>query len=406
MKRKLTIFSICLNFALLGVFLFLRNSHSEPRPENSQSPQSKIIRQTNFVTTGLKQTSERIQFQWRSIESADYPTYIANLRAIGCPEKTILNIILADVEKLYEEREKQLEMSGKFWVTGDENQKLFLARAEKLFAMKEEKRALLRTLLNTELDAEVLRDWYRGDDLGMFMAFLPDSEAERVLSMVKKYADRFQRIEKRTGRLTIPEDAEEKQKIYAEMMAALGQIMSPWEVEEGDLRLVSVLNRAFSMGAFKDSGLTGAELRYLTKLQNQSLNLLQAQLAKFDGQDSAPELAAKQAYFRQARQFLGDARFQKYLSAEDRDFRQFQNLVQESGIATQTALGIYDIQQMALLESTRIREDRTLGRKEQEAELQTCEGSTRDAVNRLLGETIAARYATNGGYWIDEIGKR
>lgn len=406
MNRKFTIFSVCLNFALLGVFLFLRNSHSEPRPENSQSPQSKIIRRTNFITTGLTQKPERIQFQWRSIESANYPTYIANLRAVHCPEKTILNIILADVEKLYEEREKQLEVSGKFWVTGDENLKLFLAKEEKLFAMKEEKRALLRTLLNTELDAEVLRDWYRGDDLGMFMAFLRDSEAERVLSVVKKFADRYQRIERRTGKLTIPEDAEEKQKVYAEMMAALGQIVSPWELEEGELRLVSLLNYLFSMGALKESGLTGAELRYLTKLQNQSLNPLEAHLAKFDGQDSAPELAAKQAFLRQVRQFLGDPRFQKYLSAEDRDFRQFQNLVQESGIATQTALGIYDIQQMAMLESTRIREDRTLRRKDQKAELQACENSTRDAVNRLLGATLAARYATNGGYWIDEIGKR
>lgn len=40
-------------------------------------------------------------FSWAQIESADYRTYIANLRAIGCPEQTIRDIISADVHELY-----------------------------------------------------------------------------------------------------------------------------------------------------------------------------------------------------------------------------------------------------------------------------------------------------------------
>jgi hypothetical protein len=44
-------------------------------------------------------------FSWRSIESADYKEYIANLRAIECPEQTIRDIIIADVNKLYGPRE-------------------------------------------------------------------------------------------------------------------------------------------------------------------------------------------------------------------------------------------------------------------------------------------------------------
>ena len=43
----------------------------------------------------------RQNFTWDEIESADFPTYIAKLRAIGCPEATIRDIILADVNKLY-----------------------------------------------------------------------------------------------------------------------------------------------------------------------------------------------------------------------------------------------------------------------------------------------------------------
>ena len=41
---------------------------------------------------------------WRKVESEDYKQYIENLRAIGCPEETIEDIIVADVNKLLKSR--------------------------------------------------------------------------------------------------------------------------------------------------------------------------------------------------------------------------------------------------------------------------------------------------------------
>jgi len=37
--------------------------------------------------------STRPVFDWRQVESEDYRTYLANLRAIGCPETTIRDIV-------------------------------------------------------------------------------------------------------------------------------------------------------------------------------------------------------------------------------------------------------------------------------------------------------------------------
>src|SRR2546426_2113445 len=36
------------------------------------------------------------QFRWRQLETEDYRAYIARLRAIGCPEQTIRDIVIAD----------------------------------------------------------------------------------------------------------------------------------------------------------------------------------------------------------------------------------------------------------------------------------------------------------------------
>src|SRR5262249_37412952 len=48
------------------------------------------------------------KFTWGQVESADYPTYIANLRSIGCPEPTIKDIIAADVHALYLRKRQEL----------------------------------------------------------------------------------------------------------------------------------------------------------------------------------------------------------------------------------------------------------------------------------------------------------
>lgn len=45
-------------------------------------------------------------FHWGQLESSDYKTYISNLRAIGCPEQTIRDIITADVDGLYSKKRK------------------------------------------------------------------------------------------------------------------------------------------------------------------------------------------------------------------------------------------------------------------------------------------------------------
>ena len=52
-------------------------------------------------------------FRWSQLESADYQTYIANLRAIGCPEQTVGDIIRANLDNLYAPKRRELEAQQK-----------------------------------------------------------------------------------------------------------------------------------------------------------------------------------------------------------------------------------------------------------------------------------------------------
>lgn len=47
-------------------------------------------------------------FRWSQIESTNYLAYVANLRSIYCPERTIRDLIVAEMEGLYGPRRDQL----------------------------------------------------------------------------------------------------------------------------------------------------------------------------------------------------------------------------------------------------------------------------------------------------------
>jgi hypothetical protein len=40
-------------------------------------------------------------FHWSQLESTNFPTYVANLRAIGCPEQTVRDLVTAEIQALY-----------------------------------------------------------------------------------------------------------------------------------------------------------------------------------------------------------------------------------------------------------------------------------------------------------------
>src|SRR5688572_29881660 len=117
-----------INLALLSTVGYLiyvikreppaREKAAEPKRAVS-SPRRMLTRPAPLSTAGLSPPPE--PFNWAQVESTDFKVYIANLRAINCPEETIQDIIMAEVEKLYNSRRRTLfppRQEVAFWVTG------------------------------------------------------------------------------------------------------------------------------------------------------------------------------------------------------------------------------------------------------------------------------------------------
>jgi hypothetical protein len=64
-----------------------------------------------------------IPFQWAMLESDDYQTYIANLRAVGCPEPVLRDLIAAELKELYVVQDRSGSSGLAFWAHGEQRQR-------------------------------------------------------------------------------------------------------------------------------------------------------------------------------------------------------------------------------------------------------------------------------------------
>ena len=94
--------SVLANVALAAIVCWLLSRRTLVVPVGSQVP-------SNRQSAPVSPSKAPTPFHWSQLEAPDYQTYIANLRAVGCPEQTVAEIISADVDALYAPRRRRLD---------------------------------------------------------------------------------------------------------------------------------------------------------------------------------------------------------------------------------------------------------------------------------------------------------
>jgi hypothetical protein len=113
-------------------------------------------------TGNVRAAAETLPFQWKPIESTDYKQYIQNLKSLGFPDGLIREIIIADINKLYEPREKELKIEPAP-PDAPASQRRRKPVPEDIGKMKQyqslliEKQRVLEALLGTRVPREMIR---------------------------------------------------------------------------------------------------------------------------------------------------------------------------------------------------------------------------------------------------------
>src|SRR5882724_7989598 len=235
--RVVALVSLGVNIALAaGLLLAVRHSTGKglSRTSAPSGPSLDPVR-TNVVL-------RRQFFSWREVESDDYPTYIANLRDIGCPDQTIRDIIIADINALYSRRRAlEIVTPEQQWWRPDPDSNVVQVASEKMRVLEDERRAMLSRLLGTNWEAGDLANLPRPSRPGIVLdgpvLGALNAETKQALEDISiRSQDRLQAYLEAQRKEGKNPDPEELARIRQQTRAELQRVLAPPELEEYLLR--------------------------------------------------------------------------------------------------------------------------------------------------------------------------
>jgi len=402
--RALLILSLCLNVALCGFVVYKRTSKSESaKPEAAAKPAGpaaslKTAKGDGKTVTVIVPTTA---LDWRIVESEDYKKYIANLREIGCPEETIRDIIIADVNKLFESRKRETTGSTnkfEYWKVGTFFTDMFNEdKLKKNRELAKEKNALLKELLGIEV-AEKPDIMGGMNPYETLLDFLPADRQNALVNLEQDFAAKMMKRIK---------DAQNNPKVLRELQvekeAELAKILSPQEKEEYDLRMsqTSMMMR-MTLNDFQPSEQEFRDIFKLRKKFDDEFSVMGTPVAN-NAEERARRDAAQKELDGSIKGVLGD-RYPEYKYDGDWARSSLRDVAKEYNVPKDKALKVFDIKSVAQEQAAAVRKDQSLTPEQRQTALQGIQQETRSAVNQLLGANAGEAYFDKGS-WLKNLAK-
>jgi hypothetical protein len=398
---------ICLNLGLLAGMAYVYKATRQPvevSPANTVATTpdalSKTITRTIHVPANQPEVSSR--FSWRLVETPDFKQYIANLRAIGCPEQTIQDIIIAEVNKIYAAKEAALRVRPehlKPWEVCAVSTRVMMERERKLRELLREKRALLKELLGIDIPIEMptsftnlsRRDVTRFEET---LAKLPEGKRDLVRAFQEQYWDKTADLQARTMGFWEQQDHEEQRRLRAELRNSLAQALTPDELLDYDIGTSSTANRMRAeLNAFNA---TDQEFRELFKIRQATEDEF-TNLNPNDPESNRKREEARRFMVETTKSILGEQRYADYQRSRDWQYRNLSRLAQESGLPTETAIKAYDVQRLAGEESAKLRANPDLTKEQRDEVLRQMQSELDATMSQLLGKQAYDQFQRNYG---------
>ncbi|HWD21071.1 MAG TPA: hypothetical protein VHB20_17520 [Verrucomicrobiae bacterium] len=406
MKAGFKMTLVALNAAaLLAGYLWLRPRPAAPATPEEIAAATAAAEARAAARAGAKTRPTVIYrtnaFNWSQVESSDYREYIANLRAIRCPEATIKDIILTDVMRLYAQRRGQHYQNGrafKYWET-DEKQHLKQAQLEErekaLAEIDRELPAVLRELLGINYEREVNKYFVDTDEDNRRLAFLSDAKRDDALALREK----FEGVRERAALTNA--DKETLRQIDEDQDAAFGALLTSEEKEQYDLSLSPAADRLRSeLVGFNP---TEDEFKDLFR-RRQAIEAAYALQDPHDPATQAARAADEQAALDAFKGTLTPDRAAQLAQAQDPDYRSLCALSERFDLPADTSTVLVEMRHAAESEKQVLLANRDLPSDRLDAALKAIQSETEKAARQALGEQAYQLYSQSAG-WIQQLGR-
>lgn len=399
--------SLFLNVGLGVLYLFITKPGAEriaEAPKTSMVPASKkqagpaTVTVTNVIKT---------DFKWSQLETSDYKEYIKRLRAVGCPEATIRDIILADLDNLYEPKLNKLRgidpvaVTEPYWlVSRPAPAPRPTPEAEKeIKALLEERAALVMELLG--ISEKAIRselDWYDDAAQGRY-SFLSPEQTEKLMGLEKKLDQlRQQAPSNPAGSVAAQMQEESIQKHMREKMA---EFMSPQEIYEYELRTSKLTEVMQSQ--FRSIEVSEAEFRAIYEQRRKAEETPDGSGLITPGILTPERLALRRKGEAAIAEILGPERQVELTRSANPAYDQLIAAAPFLGYDKVAALHAYNLRTEAGKAAQAIVNNSTLSPEAKAGALQDISQATEKAVGQTLGERGLKYFKRKGGLSLPTI---
>lgn len=385
-------FSLAFNALLAGALGWLALGRSQPvvRESVSRFITNRVLRvrhkpalpaPVTYSAPAVVEVNE--PFLWAQIESTDYHRYIANLRGIGCPEQTVRDFVVAEVDELFEERVKELVdgVTGRFWELlsrPGEFEKVVDQKKNQLDQMQDERRALLSALFGDENphaeEENQIADAARHESWASLTDFLPEEKRARFIVNRDEFESAQTKLWQTPG-LSDTERRTKQKELDETYDRGLRAWLAPEEYDELHLRqsnAAQIRSRLAGLEVSED------EVRALAKCQSAKQNA-------------------------QLRELLGSERFAAYERTGDYRYSPIQRVTQRVGLPDQIAVQVFDTRRTAEDRARQVAQNPSFSDDEREATLQAIGEETRRSISDALGAKACAAYERLDGGWLQQL---
>jgi LysM repeat protein len=375
-RQQILALSIGINILLLLAFVWTRKGfHSAPQTASSTPSGSNTVRTQVVVRKQF--------FSWQELESNDYQQYVKNLRDIGCPEPTIRDIIIADVNQLYVNRfMTEVTDPDQEWWRSTPSTNLLADSAAKKLALNQERKSLLETLLGTNWDIASIPLETVVPLNGKVLGDLPLDTKQAVERIVSRQAQQWEAYVSMQTSMGNPVDDAEYARLEQKTRVELSHLLTPDQLEEYMLRHSGTASGLRSQ--LRSVDLTPDEFRRLFRIADplgQELNMPET-----EGTDHEKLVTDVEQQMQAAmKSVLGPERYQKYRVDTDPVYQAAWDEAVAAGAPPGMVDSLYQLKTVAADQRNKILADASLSDDQKAAQLKALDQQVQSADNQLLG---------------------
>lgn len=364
----------------------------------------------NFVTTAAGG-----KISWRDLQAAELKEFVRKLRAVNCPEETVKDLVLAEVNRRFSKQQMAIwsdQDIGNYWKpysrkVDPAEQKKNRDRSKQMQTFQKEKTALLVELFGVDVQKQRMQEeGYDPDGNWNYatgnLSFLPEAKREPVEKYLEAFQEKMQDFYARVSGTWDADARAEQKKLEAEKLAGLAQFLTPQEVREYELRNSQMASQIAS-------DLHGVDL---TREQYEAMFDLRKKYGDsiYNYGDANNNEAMRKQIEQNKKDMmaeigtaLGTDKASELERAQDYQYQQLTSLAKHNDLPADTAPKIYDFKQTAEKAAEALKANQDLTPEQRQVALGQIRTETEASVKAALGDKLFKRYLNNGGWWLNGL---